>query len=91
MKIALARPGVKKAYDALGEEFSILNELLAARMRTGKTQAEVAEAMNTTVSVVGRLESAGGKHKHSPTITTLQRYAHALGCVLQVKLVSEQH
>ena len=87
MKVALARPEVKEEYDALEEEFSILNELLAARMRAGKTQAEVAKAMKTTTSVVGRLESSGGKQKHSPTITTLQKYAHALGCVLKVKLV----
>lgn len=87
MKVALARPGVKREYDALEEEFSLLNELLKARKRAGKTQEQVAKAMKTTTSVVGRLESAGGKQKHSPTITTLQNYAHALGCVLQVKLV----
>ena len=31
MKMALARPGVKNEYDALAEEFSILNEALKAR------------------------------------------------------------
>jgi len=88
---ALKRPGVKKAYDELEEEFSLLATLVHARQIAGKTQAEVAEAMGTTTSVVGRLESSGGKQRHSPTLATLQRYAHALGYTLKLKLVSEGH
>jgi transcriptional regulator with XRE-family HTH domain len=87
VKVALTRTGVKQEYDALSEEFSILNELLHARMRAGKTQEQVAKKMKTTTSAVGRLESAGGKQKHSPTITTLQKYARALGCALKITLV----
>ncbi|MGD0238587.1 MAG: helix-turn-helix transcriptional regulator, partial [Syntrophorhabdales bacterium] len=40
--------------------------------------------MGTTKSAVSRLESAG---KHAPSITTLKKYARAVGCDLQVKLV----
>ena len=87
MKIALSRPGVKHEYDQLTEEFAILSELLKARLRAGKTQAQVAKAMHTTTSTVGRLETAGGKNKHSPTISTLLKYAHARNCMLQIKLV----
>jgi hypothetical protein len=36
---------------------------------------------------VARLESAGGGH--SPSITTLQRYASALGYKVQVRLVKD--
>ncbi len=88
MKIALARPGVKGEYDALEEEFALLNELIRARLEAGKTQEQIAKAMGTTTSVVGRLETGGGKQKHSPTVATLQKYAHAVGCALQLKLVS---
>lgn len=87
MKIALSRKGVKQEYDALEEEFLLLDELIKARFRSGKTQKEVAEAMGTTTSVVGRLETSGGKHMHTPTITTLQKYAHAVNCALKIKLV----
>jgi transcriptional regulator with XRE-family HTH domain len=36
---------------------------------------------------VARLES--GKGKHSPSLATLQKYAHALGFRLQLKLIDD--
>jgi transcriptional regulator with XRE-family HTH domain len=87
MKKALARPGVKREYDELEREFTLLRELIKARLESGRTQEQIAEEMGTTSSVVGRLETGGGKQRHSPTISTLQKYAHAVGCELQVKLV----
>jgi len=86
-KVALKRKDVKAAYDALDEEFSLLEEMIKTRLKVGKTQDDVAKAMKTTTSVVGRLETGGGKHQHSPTIATLRKYAHALGCDLQIKFV----
>jgi ribosome-binding protein aMBF1 (putative translation factor) len=49
---------VRTAYDALADEFDLARELIAARVRAGLTQAEVAERMGTTQSVVARLESS---------------------------------
>ena len=43
--------------------------------------------MGTTKSAVSRLESAG---KHAPSLATLKRYAEAVGCELQVKLVPQK-
>lgn len=57
------------------------------RARAGLTQDAVAEIMGTTKSAVSRLEAAG---KHAPSLSTLKRYAHAVGCKLQVKLVPEK-
>lgn len=85
---ALARPGVKREYDRIAEEFEFLDEILKARAAAGLTQADVATRIGTTQSAVARLESAVGKH--SPSIATLQRYALALGYKLQVRLVKEQ-
>ena len=82
---ALARPDVRKAYKALAEEFSFLDEVLRARTEAGLTQAEVAARTGTTQSAVARLES--GAAKHSPSIATLQRYAGALGFRLEVRFV----
>lgn len=84
---ALERPDVKAEYDRLGEEFSFLDEFLKARATAGVTQAEVAERIGTTQSAIARLES--GKGKHSPSLSTLQKYAHALGCRLELRLVNE--
>lgn len=74
-------------YDALEQEFTLFDELLHARKEAGLTQAEVAERMATTPSVVARLESGGGRQKHSPSIITLKKYAKAVGCHLEIKMV----
>lgn len=85
---ALARAEVRREYDALAEEFELLDEILKARTAAGLTQAELAVRIGTTQSVVARLESAIGKH--SPSIATLKRYASALGYRLQVRLVKDR-
>jgi len=84
---ALERADVKAEYDRLGEEFQFLDEFLKARTAAGVTQAEVAERIGTTQSAVARLES--GRGKHSPSIATLEKYAHALGCRLELRLVND--
>jgi len=84
---ALERADVKTEYDRLGEEFQFLDEFLKARAAAGVTQAEVAERIGTTQSAVARLES--GRGKHSPSLATLQKYAHAVGCRLELRLVTE--
>lgn len=81
---ALKRKGFKKAYDDLKEEFSLTREMLAARSRFGLTQETVAELMGTTKSAVSRLEGTG---KHVPSLTTLKKYAQAVGCRLEIKLI----
>ena len=82
---ALAKPSVKVAYDALADEFAYLDELLKARAASGMSQIEVAQRIGTSQSAVARLESINSKH--SPSLTTLQNYAQALGYKVQIKLV----
>jgi predicted transcriptional regulator len=84
---ALADPEVKAAYDALGPEYKLIAELLRARKKSGLTQAEVASRMGTTNTVVARLEAGGGSKRHSPSLTTLRRYAKAVGRQLHIRLV----
>jgi len=84
LKKALKRKGFRKAYEDLKEEYSLTREMLAARSRFGLTQETVAELMGTTKSAVSRLE---GTRKHVPSLTTLKKYAQAVGCHLEIKLV----
>jgi transcriptional regulator with XRE-family HTH domain len=84
-RLALARADVREAYDELEDEFALFDELLKARAALGLTQAEVADRVGTSQSAIARLESA--EHRHSPSIATLQRYARALGCRLEIRLV----
>jgi transcriptional regulator with XRE-family HTH domain len=82
---ALGNPEVKAEYDKLSDEYALLDEFLKARAAQGLTQAQVAQKIGTTQSAVARMESGSGKH--SPSLATLSRYAEALGCKLEVKLV----
>lgn len=84
---ALKRKNVKLEYDALEPEFSLLRELLQARQKAGLSQADIAELMGTKAPAITRLESSLTSGKHSPSIATLKKYAEALGCHLQIKLV----
>jgi transcriptional regulator with XRE-family HTH domain len=84
-ELALKRAAVKSEYVRLNEEFVFLDEFLKARATAGISQAEVAERMGTTQSAVARLES--GRGKHSPSLATLRKYAQALGCHLDLRLV----
>jgi len=84
LKKARKRNGFGDAYEALEEEYALAREMLSARSKSGLTQEIVAELMGTTKSAVSRLESAG---KHTPSISSLKRYARAVGCRLEIKLV----
>ena len=81
---ALANPEVSNAYEALADEYALVRELLQARAAAGLTQAEVAERMHTKAPAVARLEAGG---KHSPSILTLRKYADAVGCQLEIRLI----
>ncbi|MDR0781453.1 MAG: helix-turn-helix domain-containing protein [Pseudomonadales bacterium] len=81
---ASKRAGFADAYAALELEYQLANQMLKARTRAGLTQDAVANLMGTTKSAISRLETSG---KHAPSIATLKRYAAAVGCDLQVKLV----
>ena len=84
---ARTRKGFSEAYDALEVEYQVADQLIKARARAGLTQDAVAEIMGTTKSAVSRLEAGG---KHAPSLSTLKRYADAVGCRLEVRLVPEK-
>ena len=82
---AMKRKGFAAAYAENADEYELVRELLAARAKAGRTQEQVAECMGTTKSAVSRLEAAG---KHSPSVSTLKKYARAVGCEVEIRLVT---
>jgi ribosome-binding protein aMBF1 (putative translation factor) len=80
----LADREVRAAYDALADEFDLARELIAARVRAGLTQAEVAARMGTTQSVVARLESGA----QMPSVNTLLKFAKATRSRPIIKLLA---
>lgn len=81
-KELLANPEVKKACDDLAPKYEIARALIAARVKAKMTQAEVAQKMNTTQSVVSRLE--GGKS--FPNLGIIYRYATATNETIDLHL-----
>ncbi|MDX5936850.1 helix-turn-helix transcriptional regulator [Acidithiobacillus thiooxidans] len=81
------RAGFSEAYNALDLQYQVSVQMLEARSRAGLSQDAVASRMGTTRSAVSRLESTG---KHAPSLTTLKRYANAVGCEIQVTLIPQK-
>ena len=81
-KELLNTPAVHAAYEEQASEFSVARELIAARLRAGLTQGQMAERMGTTQSTIARLESG----RRTPSLRTVQRYADAAGCRAVLRL-----
>jgi DNA-binding XRE family transcriptional regulator len=72
---ALQNPQVQREYEALTEEFELIDKLLKMRESAGLTQEALARKMGTKKSNVCRLE----KGNTNPSLSTLKRYAKACG------------
>jgi ribosome-binding protein aMBF1 (putative translation factor) len=70
----------RKAYEDLAPEFALAHAVIGARVRAGLTQEQLAHRMETTQSVIARLE--GGRTR--PSTQTLERLAAATGTRLKI-------
>jgi transcriptional regulator with XRE-family HTH domain len=78
---------ILNSFPPLEPKYALIRELLFARQQSGLTQEAVAKKIGTTKSAISRLESAG---KHAPSITTLRKYAEAVGCELEISLTPKK-
>lgn len=76
------KPAFKGVSESFDTEYTIAKELHKARTKAHLSQAQVAERMGTTQSVVSRIEHGG-----NVSVDTLVRYAKACGGRLQLKVV----
>lgn len=76
----LKDPKYRDAHKALQSEFDLARALIQARAAAGLTQQELAERMETTQSVIARLESG----RTRPSTQTLDRLATATGTRLRI-------
>ncbi len=84
---AFSNPKVRDEYNSLAPEFSLLRGMLLARENSGLSQAEIALRMGTKAPAITRLESSLTSGKHSPSLATLKKYAEAVNCHIEIKLV----
>ncbi|MFP4681710.1 MAG: helix-turn-helix domain-containing protein [Chitinispirillaceae bacterium] len=71
-----------EGYDLGYEEFKIGVMLRQARESAGYTQEEVAAMLNTKKSAISRIEN----HAEDIRLSTLERFAEAIGRKLEIKL-----
>ena len=88
-KEALTQPGVKADYERLAPAYDLRRKLIAIRLAAGFTQEQMAEALKTQKSNISRLENLNSKI--SPTLSTIERYANAVGYRLEINFVLEPH
>ena len=81
-KELLSDPEVKKEYDRLAPRYALISELIAARIKKGMTQMDLAEKLGTKQSAIARLE--GGNV--NPSLEFLQKIAQVMGYKLTVSL-----
>lgn len=81
-KEILSDPKVKKEYDRLAPRYAVISALIAARIKKGITQKELAQKMGTKQSAIARLE--GGNV--NPSLNFLGKIASVMGYKLTVQL-----
>ena len=79
----IRRTGRPSAVEQAAAELArrLLDSLIEARSRAGLSQVEVASRMGVPQPAIVRLEAG----THSPTLSTLARYASAIGVDLDVR------
>ena len=78
-------PGFAERYERGYEAFRVGAMLLLERERAGMTQEQVAQRLGTKKSAISRIEN----HAADIRLSTLQRYAEAVGCHLVLELQPE--
>jgi len=76
----MKNPEYRKAHEAFAPEFELARAVIDARVKAGLTQEQLARRMDTTQSVIARLESG----RTRPSTQTLERLAVATGTRLRI-------
>ena len=73
-------PEYRRSHQELAPEFELSSAVIRARVRAGLTQEQLARRMETSQSVIARLESG----RVRPSTQTLERLAAATGTRLKI-------
>ncbi len=76
----MEKPAARAAYETAELAYELGRQVRELRESHGLSQRELAERMQTTQSVIARLEAGGSK----PSISTLERVADALGASVDI-------
>ncbi|MFC1490359.1 helix-turn-helix domain-containing protein [Candidatus Latescibacterota bacterium] len=86
IKEQLQNPEVAKEYEALGEEYEVIRQIIRARISAGLTQKDLAKRLGTQQSNVSRIENGNS----NPSISFLKRIADATGTKLHIDFIEKK-
>lgn len=81
LKKQMEDPDFKTEYESMRPDYEAIRAVIAARLESNMTQAELAEKTGIRQSNISRIESGAS----SPTIDTLARLAAGMGKKLKIE------
>ena len=88
-KKALKNLEVRAEYEALSPAYALRRKLIALRKAAGLTQEELAKRLHPSKSNISRLENVNSPI--SPTLTTIEAYAEAVGYRVEINFRPVSH
>ena len=79
------RPDVKKEYDSLKLEYTIIQAMIDARKSQNITQKELSERTGITQADISRIENG----TRNPSLEMVKRLARGMGMVLKLEFIPE--
>ena len=76
-----SNPELLAEYDALGQEYELIEQIVRARIEQQLTQKEFAQRVGIRQSNISRLESGN----YNPSLTFLKKIAHGLHKELHIE------
>lgn len=87
LKEQLQDPGIRREYEALEPEFSIIQAMIDARKNSGLTQKQLSEKTGIAQADISKLETGSG----NPSLRTLQRLAAGMGMRVKIEFLPANH
>ncbi|MFA5623797.1 MAG: helix-turn-helix transcriptional regulator [Bradymonadales bacterium] len=85
LKEALKSPQVKEEFDALEEEFMLIQSFIDARKRSGFSQQELSRRTGITQADISKIECGNA----NPSFRTLKRLAAGMGMKCHITFVPD--
>lgn len=82
----LQDPKIRKEYETLQPEHTVIQAMIDARKKSGMTQKELAEITCIAQGDISKLKRGSA----NPSIRTLQRLAKGMGMILKIEFTPEQ-
>lgn len=83
----LKDPEFKKEWDALEDEYQLINSLIKARVESGLTQKELSERSGINQANISKIESGDS----SPSLKTMKKLADAMDMELRIEFVPKNN